>query len=92
MTTSRQEQAAQAAADTKLANRVLALHREAFRERWPGSVEHCLRLTTERLQACLSKPEGTQLNDPTTWPADADTIMLLARAVESLYTIYREQV
>ena len=82
--------AAKETQDTKIAQKVLQAHREAFRERFPGQVEHALRLTAERLQACLSKPEGFSPADQSTWPADADTIMLLARALESLYTIHRD--
>lgn len=82
--------AAKETQDTKIAQKVLQAHREAFRTKWPGSLEHCLRLTTERLQACLNKPEGTVLQDPATWPASDECIRNLAMAVESLYTIYRE--
>ena len=77
--------------DVKILQKVNAAHREAFRERWPGQVEHCLRLTAERLQACLAKPEGCDPSQPSTWPADADTILALARAIESLWPIYQAQ-
>jgi len=83
--------AARETEDARIAQKVMAAHREAFRIKWPGSIEHCLRLTTERLQACLQKPEGVELRQPQTWPATPDDILCLARALESLYEIYRDQ-
>ncbi len=82
--------AARETQETKIAQKVLAAHREAFRVKWPSQLEHCLRLATERLQACLTQPEGTVLHDPVTWPANDECIRNLAMAVESLYTIHRE--
>ena len=82
--------AAKETQDTKIAQKVLAAHREAFGTRFPGQIEHCLRLTAERLQSVLAKPDGTDLARPDTWPADADSILALARALESLWPIYRE--
>ena len=87
----RSAQAARETQDVKIAQKVLQAHREAFREKFPGQIEHSLRLTAERLQGCLNKPEGFVASDPATWPADADTILGLARSMESLYTIYRDQ-
>lgn len=84
--------AAKETQDTKIAQKVLQAHREAFRERFPGQVEHAMRLTAERLQAMLSKPEGFVMQDKSTWPADDEAIRNLAMALESLYTIHREQV
>lgn len=83
--------AAKETQDTRIAQKVLGAHREAFRTRFPGAVEHCLRLITERLQHCLNKPEGCDLSDPITWPASPDDILSLARALESVWVVYREQ-
>lgn len=83
--------AAKETQDTKIAQKVLAVHREAFREKFPGQIEHSLRLTAERLQACLNKGDGVVLADPRTWPASTQDIRDLAMSLESLYTIYREQ-
>lgn len=82
--------AAKETQDTRIAQKVLQAHREAFRERFPGQVEHSLRLTAERLQSMLTKPEGFVIQDPGTWPADSEAIRNMAMALESLYTIYRE--
>jgi hypothetical protein len=83
--------AAKETQDVKIAQKVMQAHRAAFRERFPGQVEHSLRLTAERLQALLTKPEGFDMHDARTWPADSEQIRNMAMALESLYTIYREQ-
>ena len=82
--------AAKETQDTKIAQKVLQAHRAAFREKFPGQIEHSMRLTAERLQSMLNKPEGFDLHDPGTWPADSEAIRNMAMALESLYTIYRE--
>ena len=85
----RAAQAQREAQDTLISQKVLAHHREAFRTRFPGQCEHALRLTTERLQAILGKPEGTVLTDISTWPAPTEDIRNLAMAVESLWTVHQ---
>ena len=87
----RQAIAAKQTQDVKIAQKVLAAHREAFQEKLPGQLEHCVRLLLERLQACLAKPEGLVLSDPTTWPASPDDILAIARSLESIYPIYRDR-
>ena len=82
--------AARETQDTKIAQKVLQAHREAFREKFPGQIEHAMRLTAERLQSMLAKPEGFVMQDKSTWPADSEDIRNMAMALESLYTIYRE--
>jgi len=82
--------AAKETQDVKIAQKIMATHREAFIQKFPHQLEHCMRLTAERLQACLNKPDGVVLSDPGTWPADDETIRNLAMALESLYTIHRE--
>ena len=41
--------------DTLIMQKVNHAHREAFKSRFPGQVEHCMRLTAERLQAILPR-------------------------------------
>jgi len=72
------------ARDVKIMQGVNQAHREAFVIRLPGQIEHSMRLIAERLIACLSKPEGTQLEDPATWPASADDIHSLTQALWQL--------
>lgn len=67
--------------DTLILQKVNRAHREAFKSRFPGQIEHIMRLTAERLQAMLtSKPK--ELADPSTWVSTAAEIRDLS---ESLY-------
>jgi len=67
--------------DTLILQKVNRAHREAFKQRFPGQVEHVMRLTAERLQAMLTtKPE--ELADPATWVSTAAEIRDMS---ESLY-------
>ena len=66
-------------ADTKILQKVNAAHREGFALRYPGQVEHCLRLTMERLQLGLDKRDGSD-------PANADTWRLTAGELSALAT------
>jgi hypothetical protein len=86
----RQAVQARAAQDTKILQKVNHAHREAFRERFPGQIEHAMRLTAERLQALLSKTETTVLNTPSTWSCSAQDIRDLAVALDSLHNIHTE--
>lgn len=72
------------ARDVKIMQGINQAHREAFVVRLPGQIEHSMRLIAERLIACLAKPEGTQLEDPGTWPARADEIQNLTQALWQL--------
>ena len=72
--------------DTLILQKVNAAHREAFKTRFPGQVEHCMRLTAERLQAILaSKPKD--LTDPETWVSTAAEIASLSEALYYLSEI-----
>jgi len=51
------------AEETKIAQKVNAAHRAAFHERFPGQLEHCMRLIAERLQLGLRKDSDMQLSD-----------------------------
>jgi len=59
--------------DTLILQKVNKLHRDAFKTRFPGQVEHCMRLTAERLQAILTN-KPTDLSDPETWKCTASEI------------------
>jgi hypothetical protein len=69
--------------DTLIMQKVNGAHREAFRSRFPGQVEHCMRLTAERLQAILTR-KPTDLADPTTWNCTAEEIRDLTIALDKL--------
>jgi hypothetical protein len=49
--------------DTLIQQKVGAAHRAAFAEKFPGQVEHCMRLIAERLQAGLRKDADIQISD-----------------------------
>ena len=53
--------------EVRIMQKVNRVHREAFIEKYPNQVEHCLRLTMERLQAGLDKRVGIDVADPDTW-------------------------
>jgi hypothetical protein len=76
--------------DTKILQKVNAANREAFTLRFPGQVEHHMRLISERLQHCLMKPPGCELADPDTWPATAEEILNLALALKNLNEVKRD--
>jgi hypothetical protein len=76
--------------DVKIMQKVNAVNREAFTQRFPNQIEHHMRLVSERLQACLTKPQGFVLDDPTTWPASADEIQALSTALMNLNRVRRD--
>jgi hypothetical protein len=49
--------------DTKIEQKINLAHREAFHQKFPGQVEHCMRLIAERLQTGLRKDSDMQLSD-----------------------------
>ena len=75
--------------ETKIAQKVNAATREAFLIKFPGHLEHQMRLVSERLLNCLQKPEGILLSDPMSWPASASEIADLAKALHNLNEIYQ---
>lgn len=75
--------------DTIILQKVNKAHREAFKQRFPGQVEHILRLTAERLQAILTaKPDN--LADPETWISTAAEIRDLSEALYYLAYINKD--
>jgi len=69
--------------DTKIMQKVNAVNREAFVERFPGQIQHCMRLVAERLQAVLTN-KPTDLANPATWTATAQEIRDLTQALDNL--------
>jgi hypothetical protein len=66
--------------ETRIRQKINAAHRGAFVEKYPGQLEHILRLITERLHAGLDKRDGVVVNDPNTWILTAEEIRSLAEA------------
>ncbi len=54
---------AQRVQDVKIEQKINAAHREAFHQKFPGQIEHCMRLIAERLQTGLRKDSDMQLSD-----------------------------
>ena len=75
--------------DVKILQKVGAAQREAFKEKFPGQVEHCMRLTAERLQAVLTKYADTDVSNPDTWRASPKEIADLAIALNYLQEVQR---
>lgn len=49
--------------DTLIEQKVNYAHREAFHQKFPGQIEHIMRLLAERLQTGLRKDSDVQLSD-----------------------------
>ena len=72
--------------DTLIMQKINGAHREAFKFRFPGQIEHCMRLTAERLQAILTR-KPTELSDPDTWNCSAAEIAHMSEALWHLSVI-----
>ena len=72
--------------DTKILQKVNQAHREAFKLKFPGQIEHCMRLTAERLQALLTK-KPSDLTDTNTWSGSAQEIHDLSHGLYYLSII-----
>jgi len=79
--TEQQTLAARQTADIKIMQKVNAVHRESFAIKFPGQLEHILRLTAERLQAGLDKRDGVDVTRPETWRLSTQEIAELAEAL-----------
>ena len=77
--------------DTLIMQKVNAAHREGFKHRFPGQIEHCMRLTAERLQAILTR-KPTDLADPDTWNSTAAEIAQMSEALWHLSVISQMEV
>jgi hypothetical protein len=85
----RQQLAVAQAADVKIMQKVNRVNREAFLDKYPTQVEHCLRLTMERLQSGLDKRDGVDTGNPDTWRMTPAELAHLAQTAAALDTIRR---
>ena len=83
----RQEVAATQVADTKILQKVNHSLRDAFNEKYPGQVDHCLRLIMERLHLGLDKRGGADPGDPDTWNLSSEELAALSTAAWNLHQI-----
>ena len=67
--------------------KVNAVQRIGFAEKFPGQVEHCLRLVMERLQLGLDKRDGVDPSNPDTWRLSSQEILDLANSAKLLNDI-----
>lgn len=72
--------------ETLILQKINQSHRMAFNEKYPGQVEHILRLLTERLHLGLDKRDGVVVTDPSSWKLTSGEIADLA---EALYNIHQ---
>jgi len=82
-----QQLAAQQAADVRILQKVNRVNREAFLDKYPTQVEHCLRLVMERLQMGLDKRDGVDVANPDTWRMTPHEIRDLAETAARLNEI-----
>ena len=88
--TARQMLANQQLQDTRILQKINRVHRDAFGEKYPGQIEHCLRLVMERLQAGLDKRGNVDISRSDTWNITASEIDHLAAAAERLHRIRQD--
>lgn len=84
---SRQQLAKRQYEEIKILQKVNAVHKDAFITKYPSQVEHCLRLTMERLQAGLDKRSGCDVANPETWRMSTIELEELAHAAYLLNEI-----
>lgn len=88
--TARQMLANKQVQDTKILQKVNRAHHDAFAQRYPGQVEHCLRLTMERLQYGLDKRGNVDIAKPETWIMLPDDLRDLAQTAYYLDAIRKD--
>ena len=76
--------------ETRILQKVNRAHREAFGVKYPGQVEHCLRLTMERLQLGLDKRAGSDPANADTWRLTSGELLDLATTAYYLDQIRRQ--
>jgi hypothetical protein len=88
--TARQMLANRQVQEVKIMQKVNRLSRDAFTEKYPGQIEHCLRLVMERLQAGLDKRGNVDVANPNTWILSTSEICDLAESALKLHTIRKD--
>jgi hypothetical protein len=73
--------------ETLILQKINASHRMAFAEKFPGQLEHILRLLTERLHLGLDKRDGVVVTDPATWKLSSAEIADLSEALFHIHAV-----
>ena len=76
--------------ETLILQKINASHRVAFNEKFPGQLEHILRLLTERLQSGLDKRDGVVVDDSKTWKLNPTELKDLSQALEAIYYVRKD--
>lgn len=76
--------------ETLIMQKINASHRVAFVDKFPGQLEHILRLLTERLQIGLDKRDNVLLEDPKTWKLSTSELKDLSQAIEAIYFVRKD--
>lgn len=76
--------------ETLILQKINASHRVAFNEKFPGQLEHILRLLTERLQSGLDKRDGVVVDDSKTWKLNSTELKDLSQALEAIYYVRKD--
>jgi hypothetical protein len=83
-----QAQQQRMAKDTVILQKVNYAHREAFKTRFPGQIEHCMRLVSERLHKMLLNVPTDQSN-PETWTSTTSELRDMAETLHKLAELQR---
>ena len=76
--------------DTLILQKINASHRVAFTEKYPNTIEHILRLLTERLQLGLDKRDSVDVTDVHTWKLLPSEINDLADAIYKIHEVRKD--
>jgi hypothetical protein len=76
--------------ETLILQKINASHRMAFNEKFPGQLEHILRLLTERLHVGLDKRDNVVLEDKNTWKLNPTELKELSQSIEAIYFIRKD--
>ena len=76
--------------ETLILQKINASHRVAFAEKFPGQLEHILRLLTERLHLGLDKRDGVVIEDVSTWKLSPTELKDLSQSLEAIYFVRKD--
>jgi len=75
--------------DVKIMQKVNRINREAFLDKYPGQIEHVLRLLCERLQMGLDKRDGVDVANPDTWRLSTSELADLSESIYHIHLIHK---
>jgi hypothetical protein len=75
--------------DTKIMQKVNAVSREAFLSKYPGQIEHILRLLCEKMQMSLDKRGANDPTDSSTWLLSPAEYAELAQSIYHINEVHQ---